>query len=720
MKRIALKPVSIALCAALLIGSSAGITALAVKSSDSEAKTTAVDTDTKAADTEKEEEKKIEKDETVYVIAGADGSVQKIIVSDWLKNAISAAQITDSSELENIETVGGDQSYTMSSDGSRVWDAAGNDIYYRGDIKKELPVDLRLTYMLDGKIVSADEIAGKSGHVTIRFDYKNNQYSNVTIGGKEEKIYVPFAMLTGLILDGDNFSNVEINAGKVISDGSRYIAVGLAFPGLSDDLEIDSDDVDIPDYVEISADTESFSMSNTVTVATNSVFSSVDPDALDDLDKLTDAADQLDDGMKQLIDGSAALYEGVGTLLDRSGDLIAGVDKLVDGADRLRSGSDTLASGASALASGAKQLAGGLAELDANSAALRGGAEQVFSALLSTADKQLAAAGLTLPALTADNYDKVLSGAIASLDETKVYELAAATAREKVTAAVEAQRGTIEAAVTEAVRTQVEAAVTSEVRSGVLAKVLATQNMTVEQYKSAVEAGAITAEQQAAIKGAVDAQMASDAVKALIAQNTDAQMSSDGIKQTISTKTDEQAALLIEQNMNSAEVQEQITAALEQAKSGAADISALKGQLDSYSTFYSGLCTYTYGVSSAKDGADSLASGSATLSAGADTLRDGLTTLYDGILSLRDGVPALRNGVSQLRDGAKQLDEGLGTFNTDGISKLTKILRDDIGSASERLKAIINVSRDYNSFSGITDETDGNVKFIYRTDSIGD
>ena len=703
MKRIALKPVSIALCAALLIGSSAGITALAVKSSDSKAKTTAVDTDTKAADTEKEEEKKIEKDETVYVIAGADGSVQKIIVSDWLKNAISAAQITDSSELENIETVGGDQSYTMSSDGSRVWDAAGNDIYYRGDIKKELPVDLSLTYMLDGKTVSADEIAGKSGHVTIRFDYKNNQYSNVTIDGKEEKIYVPFAMLTGLILDGDNFSNVEINAGKVISDGSRYVAVGLAFPGLSDDLAIDSDDVDIPDYVEISADTESFSMSNTVTVATNSVFSSVDPDALDDLDKLTDAADQLDDGMKQLMDGSAALYEGVGTLLDRSGDLIAGVDKLVDGADRLRSGSDTLASGASALASGAKQLAGGLAELDANSAALRGGAEQVFSALLSTADKQLAAAGLTLPALTADNYDKVLSGAIASLDETKVYELAAATAREKVTAAVEAQRGTIEAAVTEAVRTQVEAAVTAEVRSGVLAKVLATQNMTVEQYKSAVEAGAITAEQQAAIKGAVDAQMASDAVKALITQNTD-----------------EQVALLIEQNMNSAEVQEQITAALEQAKSGAADISALKGQLDSYSTFYSGLCTYTYGVSSAKDGADSLASGSATLSAGADTLRDGLTTLYDGILSLRDGVPALRNGVSQLRDGAKQLDEGLGAFNTDGISKLTKILRDDVGSASERLKAIINVSRDYNSFSGITDETDGNVKFIYRTDSIGD
>ena len=33
MKRIALKPISIALCAALLIGSSAGITALACKNS---------------------------------------------------------------------------------------------------------------------------------------------------------------------------------------------------------------------------------------------------------------------------------------------------------------------------------------------------------------------------------------------------------------------------------------------------------------------------------------------------------------------------------------------------------------------------------------------------------------------------------------------------------------------------------------------------------------
>ena len=135
-----------------------------------------------------------------FDLTGADGSVKKVIVSDWIKNALGSSTITDSGELKDVENVKGDESYTMNPDGMRVWDAQGNDIYCKGSIDKELPVNLSVSYKLDGKTVSADELAGKSGKVTIRFDYKNNQYQTVTIDGKNEKIYVPFAMLTGILL----------------------------------------------------------------------------------------------------------------------------------------------------------------------------------------------------------------------------------------------------------------------------------------------------------------------------------------------------------------------------------------------------------------------------------------------------------------------------------------------------------------------------------------
>ncbi|HBI72916.1 MAG TPA: hypothetical protein DDY59_06985, partial [Lachnospiraceae bacterium] len=144
-----------------------------------------------------EEKTEISKDETVYIIAGADGAVNKVIVSDWIKNAIASDKIQDQTDLENVVNVKGDETYTLDGDNIHVWDAQGNDIYYQGDIKKELPVDIAVSYKLDGNTVSAEELAGKSGKVTIRFDYTNHQYEMVDIDGKQEKMYVPFAMLTG-------------------------------------------------------------------------------------------------------------------------------------------------------------------------------------------------------------------------------------------------------------------------------------------------------------------------------------------------------------------------------------------------------------------------------------------------------------------------------------------------------------------------------------------
>lgn len=692
------------------IGATVSATTSDAESKQSETKQTVSETSEKEAD--------IVKDETVYVLAGAEGSIEKIIVSDWIKNSIKNNTLSDKSELTNIENIKGEETYTMNGEHMRVWDANGNDIYYQGNIEKELPVNLQISYKLDGKSISPAELAGKSGKVTIRFDYKNNQYKTVTIDGRQEKIFVPFAMITGILLDNDVFTNVDVSNGKLINDGSRIIVAGIAFPGLQSSLGIDSDKLEIPDYVEITADVKNFEMTNTVTIATNEIFNRIDTEKLNSADGLKASLGELTDAMTQLTDGSSKLYDGLCTLLDKSGELINGINQLAEGAEKLKNGSGTLDAGAAGLVAGAGQLSQGLNNLNSNSASLNEGAKQVFESLLGMADTQLAASGLNVPKLTIENYTEVLNLVISSLDTASVTEKAQAAALQKVTAAVNEQKGTITTAVTTAVKEQVKAKVSETIRTNVETQVLASFNMTKEQYDAAVNAGMITAEQQSQIAAAIDGQMQSENIKAAIESNVNAQMQSEDIKNTIAAKTDEQINLLIEQNMNSDEVRSQIAAAVEQAKSGVASISALKEQLDSYNTFYIGLGRYTAGVASAKEGADALNTGSAQLKSGTSELYNGMNELYNGIFALKNNAPALVSGVTELRNGSMKLSDGVKALNEQGIQKLIDAVDGNIGGLLTRFKATADVSKNYNSFSGLSDEMDGKVKFIYRTDSI--
>ena len=149
------------------------------------------------------------KDETVYVITDASGSRQEVIVSDWLKNTNGSMKITDESLLKDIENVAGNESFTQNNDGTITWNAEGKDIYYQGTTDKELPVEVNISYKLDGKDITAEELAGKKGHVVIHFDYINNTEDTVTVNGKEETVKVPFAMITGVQINQDKFSDIK-------------------------------------------------------------------------------------------------------------------------------------------------------------------------------------------------------------------------------------------------------------------------------------------------------------------------------------------------------------------------------------------------------------------------------------------------------------------------------------------------------------------------------
>ena len=733
MNKPSFKITAMILCAVLCLSSVVTVFALTNEKTEEQKKDAVTATTT--ANTDKDSMK----DETVYVLAGADGSVQKIIVSDWIKNALGAASITDSTGLSDIENVKGNESYTISGN-AKVWDAQGNDIYYRGNIEKELPVGMTVTYTLDGKKVSADEIAGKTGKVSIRFDYDNRQYEMVKIDGKEEKIYVPFAMLTGMLLDNEHFRNVEVTNGKIINDGDRTAVVGIALPGLQENLGISKDKLNIPDYVEITADASDFSFGMTVTVATNELFNNLNTSKLDSVDDLTGSIGELSDGMKQLLDGSSALYGGLTTLLDKSKELVSGINQLADGAKVLKDGAVSVDDGAGQLKAGASELAGGLHTLKGNNGTLNGGAKQVFETLLSTAETQIRAGGISVPTLTIDNYAQVLTGVIDSLDETSVYNkaLAQVTAAvennrplivEKVTAAVREQ---VAAGVTAAVREQVAAGVTAAVREQVSEQVIvAAAGMSKSDYEAAVSAGMIPAETQNSISAAIEVQMQtnevhaliesnitakmeSDEIKATVKANTDAQMQTDAIQKTVADNVELQVKQAISENMASDEVKAKLAAASEGAKS----IISLKTSLDGYNAFYLGLLTYTNGVASAADGASSLASGASDLKDGTAQLKAGAAALFDGILQLKNGAPALVDGVSQLKNGAMQLSDGLKKFNEEGVQKIVELVDNDMKGIVTRLKATIDVSKNYRNFSGISDDMGGQVKFIYRTEEI--
>lgn len=607
-------------------------------------------------------EETLHRDETVYVIANTDGSVRQIIVSDWIRNGLAAAQVEERSELSQVEAVKGSATYTLGQDNARVWDAQGQDLYYQGSIEKALPVDMTVTYQMDGQTVTPGQIAGKSGHVTIRFDYENRQYEMVEIDGTEEKIYVPFAMLTGLLLDSDRFTNVTVSNGKLFCDGSHTAVVGVAFPGLQEDLAMEKDRLDLPDYVEIQADVKDFSLATAVTVASSGLFDQLDDETLEKLElgELTDGIGRMTDAMDQLMDGSSQLYDGLCTLLDSSQQLIDGVDRLCQG----------------------------LNELTAHNSQLNGGAKQVFESLIAAANSQLQTSGLTVPELTVDNYSQVLESLLQQLDGASAY--AESEARKKIEAAVAAQQEQVSAAVEQAVEQQVAAQVEQAVEQQVWQQVLSAAGLTEETYDAGTAAGAIPQKQQEQLQAALKAQMASETIKGLISQTKAAKMESEELRALIEQKTEQTMAELVEENLQSEEVQSQIRSAAEQASAGAQSIRSLKEQLDSYQSFYQGLLAYTAGVAQARDGA----------------------------AQLQSSLPALTDGVTRLRDGSMELSDGLRQFREEGIQKLADALGGDLGQLSSRLKAIREAAQNYRSFSGDAEDMPSQVRFIYRMEAI--
>ena len=350
------------------------------------------------------------KSETVYAVMNGDGSIKSTTVSEHLYSAAGLANVTDKTTLTDIQNTESDAEFTQNGE-ELVWNTNDTDVYYKGNTDKALPIDVKVTYALDGQEAALEDIIGKSGHLTVTVNLKNNETGTVNVNGKDRTIVTPLITAVGVILGGDA-SNVTAEHGMIESAAKSSVAAFVTLPGVKDSLsgllpdEVDSIEDYLQDTVTVEADVEDFTCpqvmvacaTSTAALGTSNVFD------LSSINDLTDGINQLNDAMSQLMDGASQLVDG-------TSQLAGGVLALLDGAN-------TLNNGAAALDDGLGQLTNGLDTLSANNAALNAGAQQVADGVLASANKTLKEGGLIDEDMTWSNYEAVIDNILTMNDKT--------------------------------------------------------------------------------------------------------------------------------------------------------------------------------------------------------------------------------------------------------------------------------------------------------------
>jgi len=350
------------------------------------------------------------KSETVYAVMNGDGSIKSTTVSEHLYSASGLANVTDKTTLTDIQNTESDAEFTQNGE-ELVWNTNDTDVYYKGNTDKALPIDVKVTYALDGQEAALEDIIGKSGHLTVTVNLKNNETGTVNVNGKDRTIVTPLITAVGVILGGDA-SNVTAEHGMIESAAKSSVAAFVTLPGVKDSLsgllpdEVDSIEDYLQDTVTVEADVEDFTCpqvmvacaTSTAALGTSNVFD------LSSINDLTDGINQLNDAMSQLMDGASQLVDGTSQLAN-------GVLALLDGAN-------TLNNGAAALDDGLGQLTNGLDTLSANNAALNAGAQQVADGVLASANKTLKEGGLIDEDMTWSNYEAVIDNILTMNEKT--------------------------------------------------------------------------------------------------------------------------------------------------------------------------------------------------------------------------------------------------------------------------------------------------------------
>lgn len=704
---------------------------------------------TKSDDTE---ETGTTKEESVYVKADPSGKVKKTTVTEWLKNT-GNGELSDTSDLSDIKNIKGDEEYKESGD-ELSWEAVGDDIYYQGTTDKELPVGVKISYKLDGKDISAEDLQGKDGKVEIHIKYSNTSKSTQDVNGASEEVFTPFTMITAMLLPADQYENVQIDNGKVISDAERQIVVGLGFPGLNDNLKLEDSDLELPEEVTITADVKNATVEPSITVATTDFLQDLDTDNIDDFSDLSNSIDELKDATNQLVDGSKEAADGASQLADGAGTLKNGTAALATGANTLVAKVPTLVQGVTALDNGASDLQAGVKELQTKVDHKKDTSNPKDQSGLveGVTDYTNGVAGMKALMDNTDGKGKTIT---AAGSELAAGASTLATGVSTIGNSVNAVKASVDA-LSGTTNTDIDSLKTE--LNNVSASVSVNNNVTVntssqkESVNAAIDSmGDLTVDQKEAIKTVIDSKISDVTLTTTDIQNA---INSGSIKAVADTTGATAAVTKLENDINAEKTgmpaiqnslsemnttlnvgkvvgNTQVPGLVTVAKvvsNGASEMSSGVAQAQgAINLLYSNNAALQKGVNDLSAGAaklvagtSDLKAGTSTLAAGASVLAGGATQLGSGATALDEGAGTLKTGADALAAGNETLAEGMAEYKAEAIDKLTSLFDGDIANVTTRLKAITDAGKDYKSFAGIKSDMSGRTKFIIETEGIDD
>lgn len=637
------------------------------------------------------------KSETVYSNLDSNGKAYKTIVSTQLTNEDKSDEITDISNLLNIENTNGDE--TFKKEGNQiVWDSNGNNIYYKGESDKQLPVECKITYELNGEEISAEELKGKSGNVKIKINYTNNEKHIVSINGKQVTMYTPFIIVAGTKIDNAKNKNIQITNGKIVDNGESTLAVGIAMPGMQENIGISKSKIDIPEEIEISMETEDFEMGNIIAVV---AVKGIDEDLTSDLN---------------------SMYSQINELANASNEILAGANQLKEGTSELVSGVDQLKDGTGAAYAGSKQIKDEVEESTKN---LKNDNTPAIDSKTLEAIKAQAMQSATLSDEQKAGIAAQAKAAATLSDEQKAGIAAQAKTGAKLTdaqkAGIAAQAKTA-AKLTDAQKAEIaaQAKLTDEQKAKITAQAKAGAEFTKTQKTAIIEQAQkkytetlTEAEKQLILTVAQNTAYQTATTTALaVAENT-AEATALKVAQSVAESTAEATALKVAQSVAESTAEATAQTVAQSTATQTAETTAL--------TVAQSTATQTAGATATQTatqvGNQAKQKFTNQVVSQMSTLGTALDELTNGLANIDNGVSALSVGTNKLDSGALQLANGVKTFNEQGISKINNLVNGDLRNIASRVEKMNELANEYNNYAGIQNGMAGEVKFIMITDS---
>ena len=608
------------------------------------------------------------KEETVYSKVDAEGNRQQTVVSTHIQNTQQQDILEDISNLLNIENTNGYETFEKNGD-TLVWKAEKKDIYYQGESKEDLPVVCNISYTLNGEAISAKEIAGKSGTVKIQLQFKNQEAHRVTINGKQETIYTPFLVISGMVIQNENNTNIQVTNGKIIDDGTKSIVCGVAFPGMQESLALEKEGITLPETIEIQMDTTAFEMGEIISYITpNLIQKKEDLEQLDKIDTVFEKVNTLQEASNQILEGAQNLKEGTSQFYEKKQEFHDAMNQITegmssanenyaqvnDGITQLDSSSKTLGKGAGNISEGTSQIAENLKTMTGKLREIEKGSKS-----LEQGEKKLEA-----------GVDQLIAGVKGIKIEDNSKDI------EQMKALIKQNETTI--------------------------TTLKTTNETIKKQLQAVTDATMQ----------VQLQEQSKANTSLI---TLLQTNNQALQQTLATlqQTDKTAIQNLQQGLN--EVKKGVTSLQQGNQTLTSGITQLKA----------GSNTLAEKTGELQEGAKQLYQGTKQLSQGTQNLKQGSHQMQDGLSVLDHSTKQLDQADSQLTDaagtihqGANELYDGIAQFHNEAIKPICNLVNGKAKQLKQRIQALGNLSFEYNNFTQLVEGNEGKVSFILLVEGI--